>query len=87
MAVHLKRNRRVDAFDGRPGVGVPLANRSALSLSRRAVVGRPRLTIQPRNRLVVCGRVEEVVVAGVDARVARGAENAEHGRAAVLERA
>ena len=30
-------------------------------------------------------RVEEVVVARVDARVAHGAERAEHGRAAVLE--
>ena len=37
------------------------------------------------TRLVVRDRVEEVVVARVDARVAHGAERAEHGRAAVLE--
>ena len=39
----------------------------------------------PIAHLVVRDRVEEVVVARVDARVAHGAERAEHGRAAVLE--
>merc|ERR1719390_381731 len=42
-------------------------------------------TVSPAARLVVRDRVEEVVVARVDARVAHGAERAEHGGAAVLE--
>merc|ERR1719201_3212821 len=45
---------------------------------------RGRSTANP-TRLVVGDRVEEVVVARVHARVAHGAERAEHGGAAVLE--